>query len=293
MLYNFLKNLQINLKLYKIYKVGRLKTMKRFIATRLLLVLNAAVLFANTAFTTVKEDLIYKSFVSTIVPKDYVDPFYENTKNNITIGIELLAIGQKETEWKMKANGTWPVCRNRDKEGNITSTDHGPLQLNSLNFEAFEKMFGEGLEKYKKNVDVYRMCLCIKYYQDIRHRSGTYNAFREYNGGPAYYRKPVTGVYANITSEYNNRFSKEYSLYKRSELARIEQEKLKKLLAKRSEAAKLKRGEIKKQLAKEPKEKSAILITDTQGKEIPKVPAKISDKMFYLKREDPCRFLIA
>lgn len=293
MLYNFLKNLQINLKLYKIYKVGRLKTMKRFIATGLLLVLNAAVLFANNAFTIVKEDLIYKSFVSTIVPKDYVDPFYENTKNNITIGIELLAIGQKETEWKMKANGTWPVCRNRDKEGNITSTDHGPLQLNSLNFEAFEKMFGEGLEKYKKNVDVYRMCLCIKYYQDIRHRSGTYNAFREYNGGPAYYRKPVTGVYANITSEYNNRFSKEYSLYKRSELARIEQEKLKKLLAKRSEAAKLKRGEIKKQLAKEPKEKSAILITDTQGKEIPKVPAKISDKMFYLKREDPCRFLIA
>lgn len=293
MLYNFLKNLQINLKLYKTYKVGRLKTMKRFIATGLLLVLNAAVLFANNAFTTVKEDLIYKSFVSTIVPKDYVDPFYENTKNNITIGIELLAIGQKETEWKMKANGTWPVCRNRDKEGNITSTDHGPLQLNSLNFEAFEKMFGEGLEKYKKNVDVYRMCLCIKYYQDIRHRSGTYNAFREYNGGPAYYRKPVTGVYANITSEYNNRFSKEYSLYKRSELARIEQEKLKKLLAKRSEAAKLKRGEIKKQLAKEPKEKSAILITDTQGKEIPKVPAKVSDKMFYLKREDPCRFLIA
>lgn len=293
MLYNFLKNLQINLKLYKIYKVGRLKTMKRFIATGLLLVLNAAVLFANNAFTIVKEDLIYKSFVSTIVPKDYVDPFYENTKNNITVGIELLAIGQKETEWKMKANGTWPVCKNRDKEGNITSTDHGPLQLNSLNFEAFEKMFGEGLEKYKKNVDVYRMCLCIKYYQDIRHRSGTYNAFREYNGGPAYYRKPVTGVYANITSEYNNRFSKEYSLYKRSELARIEQEKLKKLLAKRSEAAKLKRGEIKKQLAKEPKEKSAILITDTQGKEIPKVPAKISDKMFYLKREDPCRFLIA
>lgn len=293
MLYNFLKNLQINLKLYKIYKVGRLKTMKRFIATGLLLVLNAAVLFANNAFTTVKEDLIYKSFVSTIVPKDYVDPFYENTKNNITIGIELLAIGQKETEWKMKANGTWPVCRNRDKEGNITSTDHGPLQLNSLNFEAFEKMFGEGLEKYKKNVDVYRMCLCIKYYQDIRHRSGTYNAFREYNGGPAYYRKPITGVYANITSEYNNRFSKEYSLYKRSEIARIEQERLKKLLAKRNEAAKIKRGEIKKQLAKEPKEKSAILITDTQGKEIPKVLAKVSDKMFYLKREDPCRFLIA
>ena len=293
MLYNFLKNLQINLKLYKTYKVGRLKTMKRFITAVLLLTLNATVLFANNAFTIVKEDLIYKSFISTIVPRDYVDPFYENTKNNITIGIELLAIGQKETEWKMKANGTWPVCKNRDKEGNITSTDHGPLQLNSLNFEAFEKMFGEGLEKYKKNVDVYRMCLCIKYYQDIRYRSGTYNAFREYNGGPAYYRKPVTEVYANITSEYNNRFSKEYSLYKRSELARIEQEKTKKLLAKRSEAAKIKRGEIKKQLAKEPKEKSAILITDTQGKEIPKVLAKVSDKMFYLKREDPCRFLIA
>lgn len=267
--------------------------MKRFITAVLLLTLNATVLFANNAFTAVKEDLIYKSFVSTIVPKDYVDPFYENTKNNITVGIELLAIGQKETEWKMKANGTWPVCKNRDKEGNITSTDHGPLQLNSLNFEAFEKMFGEGLEKYKKNVDVYRMCLCIKYYQDIRHRSGTYNAFREYNGGPAYYRKPITGAYANKTSEYNNRFSKEYSLYKRSELARIEQEKLKKLLAKRNEAAKLKQGEIKKQLAKEPKEKSAILITDTQGKEIPKVPAKVPDKMFYLKREDPCRFLIA
>ena len=293
MLYNFLKNLQINLKLYKTYKVGRLKTMKRFIAAVLLLTLNATVLFANNAFTIVKEDLIYKSFVSTIVPKDYVDPFYENTKNNITVGIELLAIGQKETEWKMKANGTWPVCKNRDKEGNITSTDHGPLQLNSLNFEAFEKMFGEGLEKYKKNVDVYRMCLCIKYYQDIRHRSGTYNAFREYNGGPAYYRKPVTGVYANITSEYNNRFSKEYSLYKRSEIARIEQERLKKLLAKRNEAAKLNRGEIKKQLTKKPKEKSAILIADTQGKEIPKVPAKVSDKMFYFKREDPCRFLIA
>lgn len=293
MLYNFLKNLQINLKLYKTYKVGRLKTMKRFIAAVLLLTLNATVLFANNAFTIVKEDLIYKSFVSTIVPKDYVDPFYENTKNNITVGIELLAIGQKETEWKMKANGTWPVCKNRDKKGNITSTDHGPLQLNSLNFEAFEKMFGEGLEKYKKNVDVYRMCLCIKYYQDIRHRSGTYNAFREYNGGPAYYRKPVTGVYANITSEYNNRFSKEYSLYKRSEIARIEQEKLKKLLAKRNEAAKLKRGEIKKQLTKKLEEKSAILIIDTQGKEIPRVPARVPDKMFYFKREDPCRFLIA
>ena len=66
-----------------------------------------------------------------------------------------------------------------------------------------------------------------------------------------------------------------------------------KLLAKRNEAAKLKREEIKKQLTKKPEEKSAILITDAQGKEIPKVPAKVPDKMFYLKREDPCRFLIA
>lgn len=250
--------------------------MKKFITLGLLLALNAAVLFASNIIT-VKEDLIYKSFIGTIVPEDYVDPFYENTKNNVTIGIELLAIGQKETEWKMKADGTWPICRNRDEEGHVVSTDHGPLQLNSLNFKAFEKMFGEGLEDYKSNVDVYRMCLCIRYYQDIRCRSGTYNAFREYNGGSRYYRKPVTGVYANITSEYNNHFSKEYSLYKKSELARIEQ-------------AKLKQGEIKKQLTKKLEEKSAIC--DTQGKEISKIPAKVPDKMFYFKREDPCRFLI-
>lgn len=248
--------------------------MKKFITLGLLLALNAAVLFASNIIT-VKEDLIYKSFIGTIVPEDYVDPFYENTKNNVTIGIELLAIGQKETEWKMKADGTWPICRNRDEEGHIVSTDHGPLQLNSLNFKAFEKMFGEGLEDYKSNVDVYRMCLCIRYYQDIRCRSGTYNAFREYNGGRRYYRKPVTAEYANITSIYNNRFSREYYTYKRNETARIEQEEIRKLLSKRIQ------------------EEFAALFREMEGKALYRVPIRDFDKKFYVKREDPCRFLVA
>ena len=216
----------------KINKVGGLKKMRKFITLGLFLVLNAAVVFASNIIT-VKEDSIYKNFISTIVPEDYVEPFYENTKNNITIGIELLAIGQKETEWKMNADGTWPVYRNRNKEGKVVSTDHGPLQLNSLNFGPFEKMFGEGLEEYKGNVDIYRMCLCIKYFQDIRSRSGTYNAFREYNGGYLYYNKPVTAAYADKASIYNNQFSREYYTYKRTEIARIEQEEIKKLLSKK------------------------------------------------------------
>ena len=230
----------------------------------LFLVLNAAVVFASSI--VVKEDLIYKSFLSTIVPEDYVEPFYENTKNNITIGIELLAIGQKETEWKMKDDGTWPVCRNSNG-----STDHGPLQLNSSNFKSFEKLFGKGLEEYKGNIDIYRMCLCIKYYQDIRGRSGTYNAFREYNGGYKYHNKPVTRDYADLTSKYNNQFSREYYTYKRTEMARIEQEEIKKLLSKRGFAFLLKGVERK----------------------ISKVPIRGLDKKFYVKREDPCRFLVA
>lgn len=254
--------------------MGGLKTMKKFITLGLLLVLNAAVVFASSIIT-VKEDLIYKSFIGTIVPEDYVEPFYENTKNNITIGIELLAIGQKETEWKMNDDGTWPVCRNRNKEGKVVSTDHGPLQLNSLNFGPFEKMFGEGLEEYKDDVDIYRMCLCIKYYQDIRGRSGTYNAFREYNGGYLYYKKSVTKDYADRASVYNNQFSKEYYTYKRTEMARIEQEEIKKLLSKK----------ILKDFA--------FLLKGMERRELSKAPIRGLDKKFYVKREDPCRFLIA
>lgn len=242
--------------------------MKKFIVLGLLLILNAVVLFASSGIGT-QEDLIYKSFLSKIVPEDYVDPFYENTKNNVTIGIELLAIGQKETEWKMKDDGTWPVCRNRDKNGNVVSTDHGPLQLNSKNFVSFEKMFGEGLEEYKSNVDVYRMCLCIKYYQDIRCRSGTYNAFREYNGGSLYYKKPVTAEYADKTSIYNNSFAREYYTYKRTEMARIQQEEIERIITKAAQEKAL-----------------AALRREMDEKLFGCIPLKKFDKVFYIKKED-------
>lgn len=242
--------------------------MKKFFILALLLVSTAAVTFASSLIT-VHEDLIYKSFVSTIVPEDYVEPFYENTKNNVTIGIELLAIGQKETEWKMKDDGTWPICKNRDKNGNVVSTDHGPLQLNSKNFVSFEKMFGEGLEDYKGNIDIYRMCLCIKYYQDIRHRAGTYNAFREYNGGVYYYKKPVTADYADLTSKYNNRFARNYYSYKRDETARIQKEETERLIAK---------ANVQKEIA--------ALRRDMEEKRIGSIPLKDVDKIFYIKKED-------
>lgn len=235
--------------------------MKKFFILALLLVSTAAVTFASS-LSTVQEDLIYKEFLSKIVPEDYVEPFYKNTKNNVTIGIELLAIGKKETEWKMKDDGTWPVCKNSNG-----STDHGPLQLNSLNFKAFEKMFGKELEEYKGNIDIYRMCLCIKYYQDIRGRSGTYNAFREYNGGYKYHNKPVTRDYADLTSKYNNHFSREYYTYKREE--------------------------IRKLLSRRIQEEFAALLRDIEGKEMSRLPIRDFDKKFYVKREDPCRFLVA
>lgn len=237
--------------------------MKKFFILALLLVSTAAVTFASS-LVTVQEDLIYKSFLSTIVPEDYVEPFYENTKSNVTIGIELLAIGQKETEWKMKDDGTWPVCRNSNG-----STDHGPLQLNSSNFKSFERMFGEGLEEYKGNIDIYRMCLCIRYYQDIRCRSGTYNAFREYNGGYRYHNKPVTKDYADLTSKYNNRFARNYYSYKRDETARIQKEETERLLAR----LKAQRGIV-------------ALKRDVKEKHIGSVPLKKIDKIFYIKKED-------
>ena len=177
----------------------------------------------------VEEARVYKEFISTIVPECCVEPFYnrtydfKNSVTSITVGIELLAIGQKESNWTLDAVGKNYV------NGIVDSYDYGPLQLNSKNLKAFTNLFGSKIEdSYTDNV--YYMCLCIEYYKDLRKRWDCYSAYMAYNGGEPRVRKgtpkKIVIEYADEVLEKSNLLLENYQSYKNTRLEEIRKQEL-------------------------------------------------------------------
>ena len=192
--------------------------------------LSFVVMFNMFAINRVEEEArLYKEFISTIVPECCVEPFYNQTydyKNSITsinLGIELLAIGQKESNWKLNAVGKNYV------NGVVDSYDYGPLQLNSKNYKTFVELFGPNIEGIEDK-NIYYMCLCIEYYKDLRKRWDCYSAYMAYNGGEPRVRKGtpkrIVIEYADEVLEKSTSLLEDYHLYRDSKLEELRRQEL-------------------------------------------------------------------
>jgi hypothetical protein len=164
-------------------------------------------------FDTV-EDAVYYEFLCEKIPQRLVEPFYENTKYNKTIGCELLAIGQKESDWcvfvvlKTNENGT---------------VDMGPLGLNSSHLGEYwyKNVITKKASEYRYDSDICYMIASIYYYRDLRNSMGTYTAYRQYNGGPTAERKLATKNYADDVSKFESKIVKDYENFKKENIERI------------------------------------------------------------------------
>ena len=167
------------------------------------------------------EEKMYYDFISNSIPAKFVNPFYEYTKNNKNIGIELLGIAKHESNWKVFDG---PINENGTQ-------DHGPMMLNSGNLEdeKFMLAFGTNCLNYKYDRDIYFMAICINFYKDLRKQYGPWVALQIYNGGwrvvrktcPTRLKKTVT-EYANKVYSYINSYESEYKLFKVDSQERIE-----------------------------------------------------------------------
>lgn len=189
--------------------------MKKFIFTLLFLLISTFI-FSNEMTYDLKEiekaveDKIYYEFLKIKIPENFVDPFYEYTKDMKQLGLEIVGLGQHESRWK------WFV----GKKNSNGSVDLGPLMLNSYNIESedFMRVFAKGLDKYKDDLNVYYMIICIRFYESIRLEYGLYNALQIYNGGYRTMNKNVSAKlkntvinYANIVCDKINKVFEDYS----------------------------------------------------------------------------------
>lgn len=158
-------------------------------------------------------DNLYLQFINESIPSKFVHPFYDFTKDNKNLGIEILGIAKHESNWK------WFVGK-RNANGSI---DLGPLMLNSFNIEdeKFMKAFAtEECEAYRYDTDIYFMLICINYYRSLRKDFGPFSALQIYNGGwrtvrkncPAKLKETVV-LYANTVYKYINAYSDGYKEY--------------------------------------------------------------------------------
>lgn len=168
----------------------------------------------------ISDEICYYNFIKKSIPEKFVDPFYEYTKDEKMLGIELLGIAKHESGWK---------CFVGPKNSNGTR-DYGPLMLNSSNVEdeEFMKAFASNCEKYKYDRDIYYLCICINFYKSLRYEFGGFNALQIYNGGWRTIRKNcprslknVVINYANRVYEYINNYECLYKEYKDENLNTI------------------------------------------------------------------------
>ncbi|MGL4949658.1 MAG: hypothetical protein ACRC5M_04690 [Anaeroplasmataceae bacterium] len=119
--------------------------------------------------------LAYKDFVSTEIPAQFVEPFVAFTKDDITVGLELLAIGWHESNWSIFKS-------NRNRNG---SYDLGPLMLNSYNIKnkRFMNEFASDCGYYEYDTDTYYMVIAINYFRSLRLRFSFEESMKIYNGG--------------------------------------------------------------------------------------------------------------
>lgn len=158
------------------------------------------------------EESVYRNFIGSKIPAKFVTPFFEFTKDNKNLGLEILGIAKHESNWK------WFVGK-RNANGSI---DLGPLMLNSFNIEneSFMKSFASNCEEYKNDTDIYFMLICINYYKSLRKDFGPFSALQIYNGGwrtvrkncPSKLKETVV-LYANTVYKYINQYTDDYKVY--------------------------------------------------------------------------------
>jgi hypothetical protein len=120
----------------------------------------------------------YKQFLIDNLPNIFIESFYELTKDDIDLGIELIGLGDHESEWKYFISNI-----NHDN-----TYDHGPLQLNESNLnDNFINKYNNFPDEYKQNTMIYYMCLCINFYKSLRETNSLRGALMQYNGGPKAY----------------------------------------------------------------------------------------------------------
>jgi len=167
------------------------------------------------------EEKTYFEFVSNSIPSKFVKPFYEYTKKNKKLGIELLGIAKHESNWKVFDG---PINENGTQ-------DHGPMMLNSGNLEDDDFMlaFGSDCLNYKYDRDIYYMIICINFYKSLRRQYGPWMSLQIYNGGWRVTRKScperlkrVVTDYANKVYRYINSYDVDYKIFKTESHERIE-----------------------------------------------------------------------
>ena len=160
----------------------------------------------------VKREL-YKEYLATQIPNMFVEEFYNSTNHDIDLGLELLAIGDKESQWSLKGL----VSKNVNKDGSI---DVGPLQLNSNNLKNkwFLELFAP--EKYESmEANNFYMVTCINYFACLKNEySSIEKALKVYNGGPRAIRRNssnfhTTNLYATSTLMYLENRKEEWELF--------------------------------------------------------------------------------
>lgn len=159
------------------------------------------------------EDVAYYKFIKESIPEKFVLPFFQFTKDNKNLGIEILGIAKHESNWK------WF----RGKMNENGSVDLGPLMLNSFNIQdkSFMKYFANNCEEYIYDLDIYYMLICINYYKNIRINYGPWHALQIYNGGYRAIRrsaskklKTTVTKYANTVYKYINQYTKNWKEFK-------------------------------------------------------------------------------
>ena len=174
----------------------------------------AKIVFRNEIEKEVEEKT-YFEFIKETIPAKFVEPFYDFTCKNKTLGIELLGTAKHESGWKVFEG---PINSNGTR-------DYGPLMLNSANLEneEFMKSFSENCKQYEYDRDIYYMCICINFYKSIRSQYGPWCALQIYNGGwrtmrkscSTNLKKQVIG-YANKVYSYINSYESEYKEFSSS-----------------------------------------------------------------------------
>ena len=156
---------------------------------------------ARKAFVVNEQELtmtMYRDYLKITIPEEFVDAFYYYTVHDIASGLELVAIGKRESRWK-------EFKSKKNKDG---SYDYGPLQLNSNNiknkkFMATYSPLEE--EKHLVNSDNHLyMIVCIKYYLSLKKyfNSEMHQTLKVYNGG-----------YRALSAKKNTRLYKQTESY--------------------------------------------------------------------------------
>ena len=192
--------------------------MKRFSFLIVLLILflakGVAAEETKETFEVRVDNYLYHEYIKTQIPEKFVEPFFEATKKNKAIGIEILGLGFHESEWKNF------ISRTPNKNGSI---DLGPLMLNSYNIAdpEFMRRYGKNSAGYEYDTDVYYMTVCITFFKALRNEYGTYNALQVYNGGPRVMKsncskdlKRTVKTYANVVYKRINECSETWNDYK-------------------------------------------------------------------------------